>query len=502
MALLRFIYVRNMISRTVNGTFQELSFAVRVRNLGFGKRVAIHWCGEDGNWRESPADFRCALDGGDEVWVADLALPLTIETSIPGNIRFAACLEHGGERYWDSRHGRNYQSDADSGVIVFEPVDVRVTGCRPHLPAAMVSLPLEVAVRQAIDPESVTIHWTTDGWATAQETPAYFRRDHWDRSAGSNARNPNRYGWGVWAARLPLPQAYRVEFAVECRTRSGTVWDNHGGGNYLVRRDTLKVLTLNLHTWQEEDATAKLATVARAIRERRIDLVCLQEVGEDWNGGAGDWTTNAARILNDQLPRPYHLHADWSHLGFDRYREGVAILSRHPFGATDAGYVSDSTDPYDIHSRKVVMAQVRVPFMGVFNVFSAHLSWPADGFYPQFDRLHCWAQERRTPDTAGTLLCGDFNIAAGSEAFRHIVETGAYEEQFLKIRRPADFHRVFRDEPRADSTQALAGDGRIDFIWLDAGSRLRAIAAEELFTPGVYGRVSDHTGYLVEFELR
>jgi maltose 6'-phosphate phosphatase len=75
MAPIRFIYARNIISRTVNGTFQELSFAVRVRNLGFGKRVAIHWCGEDGNWRESPADYRCTLAGGDEVWVADLALP-------------------------------------------------------------------------------------------------------------------------------------------------------------------------------------------------------------------------------------------------------------------------------------------------------------------------------------------------------------------------------------------------------------------------------------------
>jgi maltose 6'-phosphate phosphatase len=139
MALLRFIYVRNMISRTVNGTFQELSFAVRVRNLGFGKRVAIHWCGEDGNWRESPADFRCALDGGDEVWVADLALPLTIETSIPGNIRFAACLEHGGSGTGQPPRPQ-LSIDADSGVIVFEPVDVRVTGCRPHLPAAMVSL--------------------------------------------------------------------------------------------------------------------------------------------------------------------------------------------------------------------------------------------------------------------------------------------------------------------------------------------------------------------------
>jgi hypothetical protein len=34
------------------------------------------------------------------------------------------------------------------------------------------------------------------------------------------------------------------------------------------------------------------------------------------------------------------------------------------------------------------------------------------------------------------------------------------------------------------------------------GGCLRAIAAEELFTPARYGRVSDHTGYLVEFERR
>ena len=43
---------------------------------------------------------------------------------------------------------------------------------------------------------------------------------------------------------------------------------------------------------------------------------------------------------------------------------------------------------------------------------------------------------------------------------------------------------------------------RIDFIWLNTGSRLRAIRAEELFTAARYGRVSDHTGYVVEFELR
>ena len=158
MQAIQLIYVKNIVSRTVNGTFQEVAFAVRVRNVGFGKRVSIHWCGENGQWQETPAEFRCALAGGDEAWVAELAVPLTMESAIPGNIQFAACLEHGGEKHWDSHFGQNYRSDADSGVIVFEPVDVRVVGCSPRLPPGLVSLPLEVAVRQEAGPEAVTIH--------------------------------------------------------------------------------------------------------------------------------------------------------------------------------------------------------------------------------------------------------------------------------------------------------------------------------------------------------
>jgi hypothetical protein len=44
-------------------------------------------------------------------------------------------------------------------------------------------------------------------------------------------------------------------------------------------------------------------------------------------------------------------------------------------------------------------------------------------------------------------------------------------------------------------------DGRIDFIFMQKHSSLQAVAARELFTNGDhYGRVSDHTGYCVEFE--
>ena len=172
MQAVNLIYVKNVISRTVNGTFQEISFAVRVRDIGYGKQVAIHWCGEDQVWRETSAEFRCALDDGFEAWVAEMAVPLTTESAIPGNIQFAACLARDGERHWDSRFGSNYQSDADSGVIVFAPVDLRVVGCHPELPPGMVSLPLEIAVRREVEPQAVAVHWTVDGWVTRHQAQA------------------------------------------------------------------------------------------------------------------------------------------------------------------------------------------------------------------------------------------------------------------------------------------------------------------------------------------
>lgn len=499
---LQFIAVRNVISRTISGTFQELSFFLQTDSLGFGKTITIHWMSEDSRWNRLSARFVEPLGDGREFWAASIALPLTPDTSLPGNIRFAACLEFEGRAWWDSRFGEDYRSDADSGLTVLDASPLFVISPAPPLPENAVSLPIEVAVRQDLDPESVRIHWTADAWKTFHEVPAFFRHDHWDRTRGSNARNPNRYGWGVWAARLPLGEAARIEYAVECRTRrAGTIWDNANGRNHRASRGNLRVLTLNLHTWQEEDQLRKFETIAQAIQREKLDIVFLQEVGELWNDGNGDWATHAARLINSHLPRPYHLFTDWSHIGFDRYREGLAILSRFPFLLTDSGYVSDGTSPFDIHSRRVLMAQIHLPCAGALNLFCAHLSWPEDGFIDQYDRLLAWMREKAPADGAGTLVCGDFNIAAGSPSFNHIVQEGGFEEQFLKITRPDAFQRIFRARD-ALSTDLLAGDGRIDYLWLSKSSCLRAVAARELFTPARYGRVSDHTGYAVEFEIR
>ena len=123
-------------------------------------------------------------------------------------------------------------------------------------------------------------------------------------------------------------------------------------------------------------------------------MICLQEVGENWNNGLGDWNSNAAKIICERLDHKYHLHADWAHLGFDRYREGVAILSRFPFRHTEGRYVSATQDVYSIHARKAVLAQVDVPHFGLVNVFSTHLSWWQDGFSPAVRRPRRLGQRR------------------------------------------------------------------------------------------------------------
>jgi maltose 6'-phosphate phosphatase len=167
---------------------------------------------------------------------------------------------------------------------------------------------------------------------------------------------------------------------------------------------------------------------------------------------------------------------------------------------TDAGYVSSSQDVHSIDSRKVVMVQVNVPYMGVVNVFSAHLSWPSGGFFEQFDRLRAWANQNHGNHLAATFLCGDFNIKAGSEGYQAVVQTCEYEDQYLAATSRNAFEKIFRQQsPNID--RHLVEDDRIDFIFMQKHSSLQAVAARELFTNGDhYGRVSDHTGYCVEFE--
>jgi maltose 6'-phosphate phosphatase len=498
----RIVYAENIISRLPRGMVQELAFMVRVDNYSYHKRVTIHWQGEDGVEQTLPATYYCTLPDGREYWLAKEALALTSEQALPGNIQFWVKYEVNGDLHHDPLPGHSHHLDADCGVVVYRQVGAQLIFHEPELQGGKETLPIEVAVRSGHRPQKVTVHWSLDRGQTVQMTRCKKRIHHWEKVRGSAARNPNRYGWEIWTAELPIKQAYRIEYSIECETEDGVFWDHGYGRHYEARRSTLRVLTLNLHCRQEADQEAKFATIARAIEQFHIDLVCLQEVAEDWNNGAGDWASNTAHAINKLLPFPYHIHHDYSHRGFEKYREGLAILSRHEFTDVDSRYVSSSTDVFDIHARRVLMAQVHVPYFGPIQIFNCHLSWPDGGFKQQFERLHSWIKESVTPDLAGILVSGDFNIAAGSPSYQQVVNTGIWQDQYLKVRDPQAFAGIFEAKDAAAMQKVLNEDGRIDYIWLNRESALLLMEARELFTDSAYGKVSDHSGYYAEFELK
>lgn len=496
---IQLLYVENIITRKKRLVQQELSFFILVENIGYDKNIAVIWAGEDGAWHTLPACYHSKPSHDKEYWQAQTKLSLTADQSLPGNIEFGLRYQAAGEEHWDNNSGLNYSSQADSGIQTVYGIPVLNIGFQCALNDNQKFVPITVAVDKSLAAEKVTVHWTVDNWRTTHRTRCYFKRKYWDKELLSNARNPNQYGVQIWKGWLKIGNAFRVQYSIECEGRDQILWDNNRGSNYSAAHEPLKVMILNLHCYQEDNQDYKLSQIAKAINELKADIVCFQEVAEHWNDGRGDWNSNSAKIINDRLDTPYHIYTDWAHLGFDKYREGVAILSRYPLLKQESGYVSNSDDPFNIHSRKVVMVQVHVPYLGSINVFSAHLSWWEDGFQEQFKRLDDWANARHNRHIKATMLCGDFNVTAGSSGYYLVVNNHNYDDQYLIATATASPEQNFRTNDPYWQRQ-LADDYRIDYIFLDKASELRAFSARVLFTEQDYGRVSDHCGYFMVFE--
>ncbi len=296
---------------------------------------------------------------------------------------------------------------------------------------------------------------------------------------------------------------------------------------------SLRILTLNLHTYQEIDSvgvpeselTDELARqrieayapifdrIALGIVELDPDIVCLQEVGE-WPHASSDKQgkfefgssdSNMVHQILSRLPeRRFHYTMDWSHFGWNVWLEGSAILSRYPLTYFDSRFISGpETAPHsnDWKSRNVPMARFELPGFGEVSVFSVHTGWwddPDEPFQQQYRRLLEWVADV-TADSAVTVLCGDFNVAAGSPGYEYMLGDGDFVDHYARAN-PEGF---------LDATIGVGADGwensdqgqRIDYVLADDDSALEAIKARRVFTSREFGRVSDHVGVFVELKL-
>ncbi|CDQ38756.1 endonuclease/exonuclease/phosphatase family protein [Virgibacillus salexigens] len=261
----------------------------------------------------------------------------------------------------------------------------------------------------------------------------------------------------------------------------------------------MKLLTLNCHSWQEEDQWKKLDILAASIHEAAYDVVALQEVSQSI---VSEQVTDRLKKdnfglllvqkLND-LGSTYKYTWAFSHTAYDQYEEGVALLTKCPILDQTEFLVSQSDDPEFWKTRKVV--GLTIDHHGIpYAFYSCHMGWWQDKEEPfrcQMDQL-VTNVNKQIPH----YLMGDFNNASNIEA-----EGYAYVQHL-------GYNDTFQLAGEKDSGITVAGEiagweknnenKRIDFIFTSTKDKVRL--SRVIFDGINKPVISDHFGVEVTIE--
>ena len=270
----------------------------------------------------------------------------------------------------------------------------------------------------------------------------------------------------------------------------------------------MKILTLNTHSWLEENPLKKLEQIADFIMTEKVEMIALQEVNQKMSAEIAELDsyycklTSETQVKNDNYAlllvnylKEHGVNFYWSwacsHIGYDIYDEGSAILSKYPFSAEEI-LVSKTNDVTDYHTRKILLAHLEKQDV---TVASCHFSWWSEngleGFAYEWQNLL-----KRVPQMKSqVLLLGDFNAPA------HL-ENEAYD--LVK----KDFFDVFdlAKTKKGSYTVAEEIDGwqeNTEKLRIDFGFVLNEVPVdsyEVVFDGKKQPVVSDHFGILVVAE--
>ncbi|QMS84809.1 endonuclease/exonuclease/phosphatase family protein [Candidatus Xianfuyuplasma coldseepsis] len=188
----------------------------------------------------------------------------------------------------------------------------------------------------------------------------------------------------------------------------------------------LNLLTLNLHCLVEENLPDKQQRIAQAIVDYDVDVVFLQEVAQtqtlpyiEDHIKADNYAYTLQQLLQEK-ELFYHIYYLPIKQSFNRYDEGLALLSKTPLLVTDTRCISKTRDYTNWKSRKVLVAQ----YSEDLYLATTHFGW-SDGnevFEDQFD-----AAIAALPITSRWIMAGDFNVLPTSNEYKYIMNHGCID---------------------------------------------------------------------------
>lgn len=262
----------------------------------------------------------------------------------------------------------------------------------------------------------------------------------------------------------------------------------------------MKLLTLNCHSWQEDNQLEKIKYIAKAIKEGQYDVIALQEVSQHIDSEL--YKDNLKKdnflvILLEELKAlgvtEYDALWNYAHIGYDIYEEGVCLLSKHPVTDKQSFYVTNSDSTTFWKTRKVT--KFTVDYKGkIIDFYSCHLGWWTDEdepFKTQADNLYQKINPCRL-----TFIMGDFNNNAfiRDEGYDYVKSLGILDTYDLAKEKDSGITVKGKIAGWEKNKQDL----RLDLIMTN--KPVNVLYSKVIFNGQYKEIVSDHYGVEVEIE--
>lgn len=270
----------------------------------------------------------------------------------------------------------------------------------------------------------------------------------------------------------------------------------------------MKYLTLNIHSWMEENQLTKFEEIAAFILKENIDVIALQEVNQSIGADVVNDPLHFISPKNEEvtikednaglvlvtllkdLGCDYYWSWSMCHIGYGKYDEGICLLSKEKM-ETSSLLISEKFDIVDYRRRKVLLGRQTIASREHCFV-SCHFSWwqkENTGFKYEWDNL----LKSLPLSEVNVVLLGDFNNPANiSDEGYDLIRRDFYDTYSLAHQKLGDY----TIPPNIDGWKNSQDNLRVDYIWVN---KMVPVASSKVVFDGVGTPiVSDHFGVLVE----
>ena len=275
----------------------------------------------------------------------------------------------------------------------------------------------------------------------------------------------------------------------------------------------MKLLTLNTHSLVEDNYSTKLDAFVSAIAEQRPDIIALQEVNQTIAETQVDVISEGyvPCVENIVIRKDNHVYKAaellegagvkyyWTWLplkkGYNKYDEGIALMSRSRIIETDVVRISETDDYNNWKTRKIIGIRTEAAPDEWF--FSVHYGWWDDLDEPFQNQWQKTAEYMKK--YSRVWLMGDFNSPAEvrNEGYDMMNGGGWYDSYTLAKTRDNGITVGKVIDGWRDKVSGTDGM-RIDQIW--CSQKAEIASSEVIFNGANKPVVSDHYGVVAEYE--